>query len=179
MTTANHSYLKNRKYSYFELLAFGQMSIVNPMADPDLILAELMRLELNGRSADINQKMIEMISMVVAKYHGITVQELTSNKRKCELIRARQHFCFCAVRFMHQSQVARHSGIKRGTIQHSKDRCNLFREIESDYRRELDEITAQIEILSAGVQSDYIRKLSPDPLMIGQVSTNKLENDEN
>lgn len=177
----DHNYLKHRKYSYFELLTFAMLANSNPGVDADQILIDMMRLELLEHSTDINEKLCAMMLNVTSKYHGITIPELTGTSRKSEFVRARQMFCYWAVKSMHQHTVSKYSGLKRDTIQAAKTKCAILMETEPDYADECAEIGQQIDVLRLGIQFDNVRKHLPNltPSSDAAINNQKQIVDEN
>jgi hypothetical protein len=180
MIKIDHNYLKHRKYSYFELLAFATLVNSNPGIDHDQILVDMMRLELLEHSTEINEQLIEMMLNVVSKYYGLSVAEIKGGLRTRELVRARQIFCYWAVKSMHQFEVAKYSQMKRDSVHARKQKCAVYMETEPDFANECAEIGQQIDVLRLGIQFKIVRKFSPDPTKdLAIINTKNQKNDEN
>lgn len=146
MTAAMRTALRERHYTYYEMLAFAQYYHDHRYKNsPENLLAAFTKLKEVSGDLTIKQRLLLLIEATVVNYYGLALQDVRGKRRYLELVRARQVISYFTVRYASQNTIANAIGFSRNNIQYGKTKCAELMETERLLRKEVADIEKRLE----------------------------------
>jgi len=148
MTHEQRVALRERRYTYYEMLAYGQFyhEHRNENSPEKLLVAFLKWKALEGEITVTARKLL-IVEEVVCRYYGLALADVRGKRRYAELVRARQVIAHCSIKYASQNNVTQCIGMYRNNVQYGKTKCSTLMETEPVLRREVAEIQGRIDVL--------------------------------
>lgn len=158
MTAAARTALRERQYTYYEVIAFAQFYQLHRTENsPENLLAAFLKWkQITGVQSTTTRRLL-IIEEIVVTYYGLNLQDVRGKRRYTELVRARQVIAYFTVKYASQNQVANALGSNRNNIQFGKTKCALLMETEPLLRKEVAEIEKRLEQPMADIAAEEKR----------------------
>ena len=149
--------LRERTYTYYEMLAFAQYFHEHRTeSTPVTLLSNFFKIKHAEGEYTAQQHKLMAIEETTCLYYGLNLQDVRGKRRYAELVRARQVVMYFAVQHASQSDVAACLGTNRNNVQHSKTKCASLMTVEPQLRREVAEVVERLTPIFADIEKRYL-----------------------